>query len=113
MWHVGSSWIRDCLQHWQTDSLPLSHQGSPPEVFLIHIYFHSELIPKSLWAVQLGITPKFNLQTVVESLSISEPQFLHLLNRNKMIFLAAVSYTYCKSIWGTQQVVSIILSLSY
>ena len=59
------------------------------------------------------MTPKFNLQTVVESLSLSEPQFLHLLNRNKMTFLAPVYYTYRKLIWGTQQVVSIILSLSY
>ena len=30
-WYVGSSQTRDqtCLLHWQADSLPLSHQGSP------------------------------------------------------------------------------------
>ena len=29
--HVGSSWTREgsCLPHWQVNSLPLSHQGSP------------------------------------------------------------------------------------
>ena len=38
----GSSWTRDrtctsciCLLHWQTDSLPLNHQGSP-------IYIHTK-----------------------------------------------------------------------
>jgi len=32
----GSSWIQGsnpCLLHWQADSLPLSHQGSPFSVF--------------------------------------------------------------------------------
>ena len=35
--HVGSSRIRDqtrYLLHWQVDSSPLSHQGSPPVLFL-------------------------------------------------------------------------------
>ena len=38
-WHVGSSWTRDQtrLLHWQADSLPLSHQGSPWKFsFMIH-----------------------------------------------------------------------------
>jgi len=34
--HVGSSWITNqtlCLLHWQVDSLPLSHRGSPGPFF--------------------------------------------------------------------------------
>ena len=34
--HVGSSWITDqtlCLLHWQVDSSPLSHRGSPGPFF--------------------------------------------------------------------------------
>ena len=27
--HIGSSQIVPCLLHWQMESLPLSHQGSP------------------------------------------------------------------------------------
>ena len=35
--HMGSSQIRDQIHvHWQADSLPLSHQGSPLLHFLIH-----------------------------------------------------------------------------
>ena len=55
-WHVGSSWTRDHtrLLHWQADSLPLSHQGSPPYKLLFNL-FHSTsefIVHYILWAVR-------------------------------------------------------------
>ena len=37
--HVGSSWTREgsCLPHWQVNSLPLSHQGSPHLYIFVYI----------------------------------------------------------------------------
>ena len=38
LWHLGASWIILCLLHWQADSYPLCHQGSPLIVVVISIY---------------------------------------------------------------------------
>ena len=55
--HVGSSRARDwtCVTHWQVDSLPLSHQGSPSHSLLsvmlpfTSVQFSRSVVSNSLW----------------------------------------------------------------
>ena len=50
--HLESFWIRVtnlCLLHWQSDSYPLDHQGSPQYMFLFHILSRAVLDITEEW----------------------------------------------------------------
>ena len=45
-----------CLLHWQVDSLPLSHQGSPSEPIRVYL-FTDTVVVQLLSCVRLSVTP--------------------------------------------------------
>ena len=70
-----------CLLHWQADSLPLSHQGSP---YLYHFYrFH-------IYALIYCIC--FSLSDLLHSVSHRLSRFIHVSTNDLILFLSMADY---------------------
>ena len=77
LWDLLDQWSNPHLLHWQVDSIPLSHQGSPPSCFLTRTNFKWKPVHHScVWkAVLFAVNTVGHCRAVVPNLSGTRDQF--------------------------------------